>query len=151
MFPDKDSVGFTVDINLNETQDAALARIFLVELPTTARNVLNVPAIVYHDIKLERGEQQVKCFPEVKNKARASNGEVSFKLEAKHLKNGIDKPLSQLVGFRMFLHFHLHAIKINLHSKMRKRVNNMELIIKQARRDEEEPKVYKEKHGGNKG
>ena len=27
----------------------------------------------------------------------------------------------------------------------------MELIIKQARRDEEEPKVYKEKHGGNKG
>lgn len=31
---------------------------------------------------------------------------------------------------------------------MRKRVNAMELIIKQARRDEEAPKVYKEKHGG---
>ena len=31
---------------------------------------------------------------------------------------------------------------------MRKRVDSMELIVKQARRDEEGPKIYKEKHGG---
>ena len=31
---------------------------------------------------------------------------------------------------------------------MRKRVQAMELIIKQARRDNEAPKTYKEKHGG---
>jgi hypothetical protein len=31
---------------------------------------------------------------------------------------------------------------------MRNKVKNMELIIKQARRDEEDPKSYKEKHGG---
>lgn len=31
---------------------------------------------------------------------------------------------------------------------MRKRVDTMELIIRQARRDEPEAKVYKEKHGG---
>ena len=31
---------------------------------------------------------------------------------------------------------------------MRKRVQAMELIIKQARRDNEAPKKYKEKHGG---
>lgn len=31
---------------------------------------------------------------------------------------------------------------------MRKRVESMELIVKQARRDEEAPKTYKEKHGG---
>ena len=43
---------------------------------------------------------------------------------------GLDQPLSQLVGFRMYLHFHLHAVKINLHTKMRKRVTNMELIVK---------------------
>jgi len=42
----------------------------------------------------------------------------------------------------------MHAIKISLHTRMRKRVGNMELIIKQARRDEESAKVYKEKHGG---
>jgi len=90
----------------------------------------------------------LKSFPSIKNKKRSSNGECSFKLDAKHLKNGLDQPLSQLVGFRMYLHFHLHAIKINLHSRMRKRVGNMELIIMQARRDEEAPKMYKEKHGG---
>ena len=89
-----------------------------------------------------------KLNKEIKNKKRSSNGEVSFKLDAKHLKNGMDQPLSQLVGFRMYLHFHLHAMKINLHSRMRKRVEAMELIIKQARRDEEAPKTYKEKHGG---
>jgi len=85
----------------------------------------------------------LKQFPNIKNKARASNGEVSFKLDGKHLKNGLDQPLYQLVGFRMYLHFHLHAIKINLHSRMRKRVESMELIVKQARRDEEDPKKYK--------
>ena len=37
-----------------------------------------------------------------------------------------------------------------MHSKMRLRVNMMELIIKQARRDEDDKeKVAKEKHGGN--
>lgn len=31
---------------------------------------------------------------------------------------------------------------------MRKRVESMELIVKQARRDVEMPKIYKDKHGG---
>jgi hypothetical protein len=31
---------------------------------------------------------------------------------------------------------------------MRKRVESMELIVRQARRDEEGAKVFKEKHGG---
>lgn len=118
----------------------------MLELPTTGRNVQNCPATVYHD--KDQAEQVLKEFPAMKNKKRSSNGEVSFKLDAKHLKNGLEQPLSQLIGFRMYLHFHLHAIKINLHSRMRKRVESMELIIKQARRDEEVPKQYKEKHGG---
>jgi len=39
LFPEKDSFGFTVDVNFNEKEDKALARIFLQELPTTQRNV----------------------------------------------------------------------------------------------------------------
>jgi len=31
---------------------------------------------------------------------------------------------------------------------MRLRVKAMELVVKQARRDEDEQKMYKEKHGG---
>jgi hypothetical protein len=39
LFPEIDSFGFTVDVNFNEKEDKALARIFLQELPTTQRNV----------------------------------------------------------------------------------------------------------------
>ena len=46
------------------------------------------------------------------------------------------------------MHFHVDAIKIALHTRMRKRVDAMELIVKQARRDEPDQNVYKEKHGG---
>ena len=57
-------------------------------------------------------------------------------------------PLSQLVGFRQFLKNHIDAIKIAIHSRLRKRVENMQLMIGQARRDETSAAVYKEKHGG---
>ena len=89
----------------------------------------------------------MKEFPNAM-KTRTSNGSVSLSVNSEHIKKGMDEPLSQLIGFRQYLHFHMHGIKIQLHSKMRKRVENMELIIKQARRDEEAPKTYKEKHGG---
>jgi hypothetical protein len=35
-----------------------------------------------------------------------------------------------------------------MHSKMRARVKAMELVVKQARREEDDQKIYKEKHGG---
>jgi hypothetical protein len=35
-----------------------------------------------------------------------------------------------------------------MHTRMRKRVDAMELIIRQAKREEEAPKIFKEKHGG---
>ena len=60
----------------------------------------------------------------------------------------MDLPLSQLIGFRQYIKNHIDAIKITIHSRMRQRVESMELIIKQARRDDAAPKVYKEKHGG---
>ena len=53
-----------------------------------------------------------------------------------------------LIGFRQYMHYHVDAIKINMHTRMRKRVNAMELIVKQARRDEEDANVFKDKHGG---
>lgn len=39
-------------------------------------------------------------------------------------------------------------MKLAIHSRLRKRVNAMELIVKQARREEVAPLVWKEKHGG---
>ena len=110
-----------------------MARIFLMELHTCKKNVMNCPAIVFHDKKAP--EDIERLFPNAKPQER-SNGSISFKISEAHLKRGLDLPLSQLIGFRQYMHFHVDAIKIALHTRMRKRVDAMELIVKQARRDE---------------
>mmetsp|Transcript_18517 Transcript_18517/g.28437 ORF Transcript_18517/g.28437 Transcript_18517/m.28437 type:complete len:126 (-) Transcript_18517:31-408(-) len=106
---------------------------------------MNAPGVMFHDKNYP--ENVTRLFPGAM-KQRTSNGSISFSVGEIHLKKGLEVPLSQLIGFRQYLHFHLHAIKIQMHSRMRKRVEAMELIIRQARREEEGPKVYKEKHGG---
>lgn len=60
----------------------------------------------------------------------------------------IDQPLSMLVGFRQYIHYHLHAMKTQLHSRMRKRVDTFERVINMAKRDKEGPKNWKETHVG---
>jgi len=65
-----------------------------------------------------------------------------------HLAKGIEQPLTFCIGFRQYLHFHLHAIKQQLHSKMRIRVNAFEGVIKKARRDPENAKTWRESFVG---
>jgi hypothetical protein len=115
------------------------------ELHTCKKNVMNCPAIFYHDKTAP--EDILRVFPDSKPLER-SNGCISFKVSEAHLKKGLDLPLSQLIGFRQYMHYHVDAIKIALHTRMRKRVDAMELIIKQARRDEPESNIFKDKHGG---
>lgn len=102
---------------------------------------------MYHDKQFPENVNRV--FPGAMQK-RTSNGSISFSVGETHLKKGagFEVPLSQIVGFRQYIAFHLHAIKIQMHTRMRKRVDAMELIIRQAKREVEAPKVYKEKHGG---
>jgi len=66
-----------------------------------------------------------------------------------HLRNkDIEQPLSFFIGFRQYLHYHLHAMKTQLHSRMRERVETFERVIQMARREKEGPKNWKETHGG---
>jgi len=110
--------------------------------------VLNAPAIAYHD--KAPPQEVVSAFPGAMDNSKTSNGSISFLIGEKSISKGMDQPLSQLIGFRQYLHYHIHAIKIQMHTKMRLRVNMMELIIRQARRDEDDKTtVAKEKHGGN--
>ena len=46
------------------------------------------------------------------------------------------------------MHYHIHACKQQLHSKMRTRVDAFERVIKKARRDPEGAKNWKERYGG---
>ena len=65
-----------------------------------------------------------------------------------HMKKEIEQPLMFFSTFRNYMNFHLHAIKQNLHSKMRKRVETFERVLMNAKRDKEGPKNWRETHGG---
>jgi len=74
---------------------------------------------MYHDSKFP--EAISKLFPKASD-AKYSNGVISFTLFPGHLKDGLEQPLAFLIGFRQYLHYHFHAIKASLHTRMRKRV-----------------------------
>lgn len=61
---------------------------------------------------------------------------------------GIEQPLTFLIGFRQYMHYHLHAMKVQLHASMRKKVEQIERVIKLARRDPEGAKTWRETFGG---
>ncbi len=46
------------------------------------------------------------------------------------------------------MQYHLHAMKTQLHSRMRERVETFERVIQLARRVKEGPKHWKATHGG---
>jgi hypothetical protein len=84
VFPAKDEVSVSFEVNLGSTEDQQLARIFLLELGDCKRQVQNCPGIVYHDhVNPENVE---RLFPGALNKHKASNGCISFVVSDKHLK-----------------------------------------------------------------
>jgi len=106
-------------LNFDNVTDRALARIFLLEFADTKRLVKNPPSIMYHDNKFP--ETITAVFPKAADN-KYSNGVISFTLFPGHMNPSIDQPLTFLIGFRQYLHYHFHAIKASLHTKMRKRV-----------------------------
>ena len=115
----KDEVTVSFAMHFDNVTDKALARIFLLEFSDSKRYVKNPPAIIYHDIKFP--ESISALFPDA-SKVKYSNGVISFTLFPGHLKDGIDQPQAFLIGFRQYMHYHQHAIKASLHTRMRKRV-----------------------------
>lgn len=109
VFPEKDKVSVTFEINLENKEDQQLGRIFLLELNDIKRTIVNAPGITYHDLKFPDNVKTI--FPGTQNK-KTSNGSVSFVVGEVNLKNGIDNVLSQLIGFRQYMQFHLTALKI---------------------------------------
>lgn len=132
----KDEVTVSFSLQFENITDKALARIFLLEFSDSKRYVKNPPAIIYHDIKFP--ESIKKLFPSA-DAIKYSNGVISFTLFPGHLKDGIDQPLAFLIGFRQFLHYHFHAIKASLHTRMRKRVETFQRVLTKAKRDQEVP------------
>jgi hypothetical protein len=66
-----------------------------------------------------------------------------------HVKPSFEQSLTFLIGFRQYLHYHFHAIKASLHTRMRKRVETFQRVLTKARRDQDAPKKYKDTIGGS--
>ncbi len=142
----KGEVTISFALQFDNQTDRALARIFLLEFSDSKRYVKNPPAIMYHDIKFPEGI--TKVFPDAA-KHTYSNGVISFTLFPGHLKDGLEQPLSFLIGFRQYLHYHFHARKASLHTRMRKRVEIFQRVLTKAKRDQETGvRKFKETIGG---
>lgn len=100
---------------------------------------------MYHDNKFP--ETITAVFPKAADN-KYSNGVISFTLFPGHMSPSIDQPLTFLIGFRQYLHYHFHAIKASLHTKMRKRVEIFQRVITKAKREQETQKKYKDTIGG---
>ena len=144
--PTKNEVTVAFGMQFSNDTDKALARISLLEFSDSKRHVKNPPAILYYD----------KDFPEAVSKAfpqaaqlKFSNGVISFSFQAGHMKPDIMQPMTFLIGFRQYLHYHIDAIKASLHARMRKRVETFQRVLTKAKRDQEsEIRKFKETHGG---
>ena len=60
----------------------------------------------------------------------------------------LEQPLTFAIGFRQYITMHIHALKEQLHKKMRTRVEAFERVIVKARRDPPEQLTYKEQFAG---
>jgi hypothetical protein len=77
----------TFEIQFDNETDQALARVFLLELNTCKKAVMNCPAISYHD--KTPPENVVRLFPDGM-KSRTSNGSITLQVSETHLKKGIE-------------------------------------------------------------
>lgn len=142
----KAEVTISFALNFDNKTDSALARIFLLEFSDSKRYVKNPPAIVYHDSKFP--DTIARAFPSAAAD-KYTNGVISFTLFPAHIKDGMEQPLAFLIGFRQYLHYHFHAIKASLHTRMRKRVETFQRVLTKAKRDQETGKrQFKETIGG---
>ena len=93
VFGTKSEVNVVFEINMADTTDQALCRIFLLELADSGRNVMNAQGINYHDKDMPLNVKEK--FPKA-SKIRTSNGAVAFLVDDKALarENGIELPLS---------------------------------------------------------
>jgi len=145
--PDKDEVQIIFSVNYEDKTEQALARVMMIEYTASEKKIQRSANISY---KEAAPQELVAKFPSVAQE-KPTNGFLVIKLNAGlHLKAGIEQPLTFATGFRQYMHFHMHAIKQQLHSKMRKRVNAFENVVKMAKRVQEKDgaKEWKENFGG---
>ena len=142
---DKLTVIYTV--HYTDEIDQSLAKTMLYEIQESKKIVKQAASISYHKdcSKLPPGQLSELGI----NPDQANCGLIAFTLYQNHIKEGIDGPLYFLQSFRQFLSYHIHFIKTMLHSKMRRRVNKLQIVFEKAQRQGMIAKNFKTTIGGS--
>lgn len=109
------------------------------------RKVQSAPGLQFFDRELPKDFLSV--FPHVKIDDY-SNGILFYRFEKKQLNRNFEQIVAFVIGLRQYIHYHLHSIKTQLHTRMRGRVETFERVLKVAKREDEGPISWRETFGG---
>jgi len=149
ILPSAENLGIYYAFNFLDTTDITIAKLILQELVEAKRHIKNSPSAV-KSFEDQVPDVLLKAFPGSKLlNAKYSNGIVGISLFASHMKTNFDNCVSNLQGFRQYIHYHVDASKTYMHGRIRKRVGALQRVINQARFEEEGKKVYRSMKGKN--
>jgi len=138
--PQDDRVNVYFSLVFEEETDAALADIFLQEFTEAKRQVGSAPSCKYdRDIpQMIRKMKGIKC-------GKSTVGFLMFSILKTHIDNGNrDRVITLLLSLRSYVHYHIKASKAHLHTRMRKKVSELLLVLNQAKPNPKEEKKEKE-------
>ncbi|KRX00984.1 hypothetical protein PPERSA_09590 [Pseudocohnilembus persalinus] len=141
-----DSISILFGFKFSDKVDAMLAKMIIDEMPDSLRLInspISVKIVPYPEAVIDK-------FPNAdKNKNSFPSGIVSINLDTKqHLKN-IEKPTTFLQGFRQYLHYHIHASKSYLHSRLLNRISYFQKQLQTTKFQKDEDKYYRTRKDDN--
>ncbi|KAM3135187.1 hypothetical protein pb186bvf_012652 [Paramecium bursaria] len=128
----KDSLSVFYEVNFTDKVDKTIGGIIIQELSESVRHVQNSPPIGKTTIKQE---VLVNSFGDLtKYKIDPQSTIVTITLfQKQHFQTSFQKQATLLQGFRQYLHYHIHASKTYLHSRIVKRINQFARTLNQAK------------------
>ncbi|CAD8123613.1 unnamed protein product [Paramecium sonneborni] len=123
--PDKDALNIFYEISFQDNVDRTLANLIITEIIDAKKNVKMAPPISRSNYQ---SSILKSAFPEVSNIKVDPNSQVITMtlFKAQHFSKNIEQLSTFLQGFRQYLHYHIHASKTYLHSRIIKRIGQFQ-------------------------
>eukprot|EP01016_Furgasonia_blochmanni_P009708 TRINITY_DN14033_c0_g2_i3.p1 TRINITY_DN14033_c0_g2~~TRINITY_DN14033_c0_g2_i3.p1 ORF type:complete len:426 (+),score=88.53 TRINITY_DN14033_c0_g2_i3:64-1341(+) len=148
IIPSNDQVAVFYALNFEEVTDRTLADLILNELEEAKKHVKNAFS-VNKSVEGKTPEILTKEFPKSEFLQRKYlNGFISLSLFPTHFAVA-EMAATQLQGFRNYMHYHIHAIKTYMHSRIRNKVKFFQNTLVQTKYELEGVKLYRGLKGKN--
>ncbi|CAD8114323.1 unnamed protein product [Paramecium sonneborni] len=144
VIPERDAVNIFYEISFSDNVDRTLANLIVTEIIDAKKNVKNSPPIARSNYQSTILKQS---FPEVLNVKQDPNSQlITMTLfQNQHFSKNIEQLSTFLQGLRQYLHYHIHASKTYLHTRIIKRINQFQRSLQLC---QFEPEVEKKGDDG---